>query len=219
MKKLLTLILLLLTTLTIKADVIVKVAPFTQIKNQYFRLGVERAVKKDPQFSFVVNMAKNIGITDAFWSNTPNGSMMGFFIFGNPLIDMNYRYNFDKCRYGYTIEPEVRMYFTTLDMQKFYWGAFSGASAQTIAYTFNSPFIAEQKTVYEKRYTAALGFQLGYQKYFGRNQNIVIDMYYGLGLKKRFIVGNLNTRTYGMPFLRSNISVGYRIQNKKEKLK
>lgn len=216
MKKTLLLFSIVLVSFAASAQLAIKYTPLVIFRNMKYTVHAEYLIPGTPRVSAAIGFSQNL---------FPKGSGFDNYA-GGTYFDQN----LDQSNAGFSIDPEVRMY-SRKNMEGIYFGLYSSQRfsssqldeyasyyqdpADTTSYIYANPTGGIQNL---NTHVAVYGFQVGYQKFFGPDDRILVDVYAGGGTKittRTFDAGNSaliggyqNSVTNGIA-ARLNFSIGF----------
>lgn len=218
MKKTILLVTVVLVSFAASAQLAIKYTPLVFFRNMKYTLHAEYLIPGTPRISAAIGFSQNLFPKGGGLDNYAGGTY--------------FQQNFDESNAGISIDPEVRMY-SRKNMEGIYFGLYSSqrfSSSQLDEYGDYYQDPVDSSYVYAnptggfqnvKTHVAVYGIQVGYQKFFGPDDRILIDVYAGGGTKittRNFEAGNNalvggyeNSVTNGIA-ARLNFSIGFLLQ-------
>ncbi len=215
MKKIILLVSIALVSLTAGAQLAIKYTPLVFFRNMKYTVHAEYMIPNSPRISAALGFSQNLFPKSSGLEDYAGGTY--------------FQQNLDNSNAGFSIDPEVRMY-TRKNMEGFYFGLYSSqrfSSSQLDEYAdrFMDP---ADSTYYYVNPTGGVqdlntrvsiyGAQIGYQKFQGKNDRFVIDVYVGGGTKitsrkysdgNSMLVGGFTNSVRNGVALRLNFSIGF----------
>ena len=202
-------------SLAASAQLAIKYTPLVFLRNMKYTVHAEYMIPNSPRISVALGFSENL---------VPKSS--GLENFGGGTY---FQRNLDKGNAGFSIDPEVRMY-TRKNMEGLYFGLYSSqrfSSNQLDEYTDylmdpvdSTYYYANPTGGFQNLNTrvSIYGAQIGYQKFQGKNDRFIIDVYAGGGTKitsrkysdgNSMLVGGFTNSVRNGIALRLNFSIGY----------
>jgi hypothetical protein len=190
MKKTLLLFSIVLVSFATSAQLAIKYTPLVFFRNMKYTVHAEYLIPGTPRVSAAIGFSQNLFPKGGGLDNYAGGTY--------------FEQNLDKSNAGFSIDPEVRMY-SRKNMEGIYFGLYSSqrfSSSQLDEYAdyYQDPvdstfYYANPTGGFQtvNTHVAVYGIQVGYQKFFGPDDRVLIDVYAGGGTKittRRFEDGN-----------------------------
>lgn len=216
MKKTILLISIALVSFAASAQLAIKYTPLVFLRNMKYTVHAEYMIPNSPRISVALGFSQNLFPKSSGLENMAGGTY--------------FQQNLDNSNAGISLDPEVRMY-TRKNMEGFYFGLYSSqrfSSNQldeftdyyqdpqdTTTYIYANPTGGFQNL--DTR-VSIYGAQIGYQKFQGKNDRFIIDVYAGGGTKitsrkytdgNSMLVGGFTNSVKNGAALRLNISIGF----------
>jgi hypothetical protein len=215
MKKTLLLFCVVLASFAASAQFAIKYTPLVFFRNMKYTVHAEYMIPNSPRISVALGFSDNLLPKSSGLENLAGGTY--------------FQQNLDNSNAGFSLDPEVRMY-TRKNMEGFYFGLYSSqrfSSSQLDEYT---DYLMDpvDSTYYYANPTGGVqnlntrvsiyGAQIGYQKFQGKNDRFIIDVYAGGGTKitsrkytdgNSMLVGGFTNSVRNGIALRLNFSIGY----------
>ena len=216
MKKTILLISIVLVSFSASAQLAIKYTPIVFLRNMKYTVHAEYLIPGTPRVSAAIGFSQNL---------FPKGSG-----FDNYAGGTYFEQNLDKSNAGFSIDPEVRMY-SRKNMEGIYFGLYSSQRfsnsqldeyasyyqdpTDTTSYIYANPTGGFQTV---KTHVAVYGIQVGYQKFFGSDDRVLVDVYAGGGTKittrtfedgNALLVGGYTNSVNNGVALRLNFSIGF----------
>jgi len=215
MKKSLLLFSVVLFTLSASAQFAIKYTPIVFFRNMKYTVHAEYMIPNSPRISVALGFSQNLIPKSSGLDNNGGGTY--------------FQQNLDNSNAGISLDPEVRIY-TRKNMEGFYFGLYSSqrfSSSQLDEYTDylmdpadSTYYYANPTGGFQNLNTrvSIYGAQIGYQKFQGKDDRFIIDVYAGGGTKitsRKYTDGNsllaggyVNEVKNGIA-LRLNFSIGF----------
>jgi hypothetical protein len=215
MKKSLLLFSIVLFTLSAGAQFAIKYTPIVFFRNMKYTVHAEYMIPNSPRISVALGFSQNLVPKSSGLENFAGGTY--------------FQQNTDNSNAGISLDPEVRMY-TRKNMEGFYFGLYSSqrfSSSQLDEYNDylmdpadSTYYFANPTGGFQNLNTrvSIYGAQIGYQKFQGKDDRFIIDVYAGGGTKitsRKYTDGNsmltggfTNSVKNGIA-LRLNFSIGF----------
>lgn len=215
MKKSLLLFSIVLFTLSASAQFAIKYTPIVFFRNMKYTVHAEYMIPNSPRISVALGFSQNLVPKSSGLENLAGGTY--------------FQQNTDNSNAGISLDPEVRIY-TRKNMEGFYFGLYSSqrfSSSQLDEYTDylmdpadSTYYYANPTGGFQNLNTrvSIYGAQIGYQKFQGKDDRFIIDVYAGGGTKitsRKYTDGNsmltggfTNSVKNGIA-LRLNFSIGF----------
>ena len=215
MKKSLLLFSVVLFTLSASAQFAIKYTPIVFFRNMKYTVHAEYMIPNSPRISVALGFSQNLIPKSSGLDNNGGGTY--------------FQQNLDNSNAGFSLDPEVRIY-TRKNMEGFYFGLYSSqrfSSSQLDEYTDylmdpadSTYYYANPTGGFQNLNTrvSIYGAQIGYQKFQGKDDRFIIDVYAGGGTKitsRKYTDGNsllaggyVNEVKNGIA-LRLNFSIGF----------
>ena len=215
MKKSLLLFSVVLFTLSASAQFAIKYTPIVFFRNMKYTVHAEYMIPNSPRISVALGFSQNLIPKSSGLDNNGGGTY--------------FQQNLDNSNAGISLDPEVRIY-TRKNMEGFYFGLYSSqrfSSSQLDEYTDylmdpadSTYYYANPTGGFQNLNTrvSIYGAQIGYQKFQGKDDRFIIDVYAGGGTKitsRKYTGGNsllaggyVNEVKNGIA-LRLNFSIGF----------
>ena len=215
MKKSLLLFSIVLFTLSASAQFAIKYTPLVFLRNMKYTVHAEYMIPNSPRISVALGFSQNLFPKSSGLDSKAGGTY--------------FQQNLNKSNAGISLDPEVRIY-TRKNMEGFYFGLYSSqrfSSSQLDEYTDYIMNPADSTYYYENptggfqdlnTRVSIYGAQIGYQKFQGKNDRFIIDVYAGGGTKitsRRYtngnsmLVGGYQNGVKNGIALRLNFSIGF----------
>jgi hypothetical protein len=217
MKKTILLFSIVLASFAANAQFAIKYTPIVFLRNMKYTVHAEYMIPNSPRISVALGFSQNLfpksSGQDA--DEAPRGNY--------------FEQNLDNSNAGISLDPEVRIY-TRKNMEGFYFGLYSSqrfSSSQLDEYTDylmdpadSTYYYANPTGGFQNLNTrvSIYGAQIGYQKFQGKDDRFIIDVYAGGGTKitsRKYTNGNsllaggyVNEVKNGIA-LRLNFSIGF----------
>jgi hypothetical protein len=215
MKKTILLVSIALISIATSAQLAIKYTPLVFLRNMKYTVHAEYMIPNSPRISVALGFSQNLIPKSSGLENMGGGTY--------------FQQNLDNSNAGISLDPEVRMY-TRKNMEGFYFGLYSSqrfSGSQLDEYTDylmdpvdSTYYYANPTGGFQNLNTrvSIYGAQIGYQKFQGKNDRFVIDVYAGGGTKitsRKYTDGNsmltggfTNSVRNGVA-LRLNFSIGF----------
>ncbi len=215
MKKTILLISIALVSFAASAQLAIKYTPLVFLRNMKYTVHAEYMIPNSPRISVALGFSKNL-----LPKSTGLDSLAGGTYFQQNTANSNA---------GFSLDPEVRMY-TRKNMEGFYFGLYSSqrfSSSQLDEYTDylmdpadSTYYYANPTGGFQNLSTrvSIYGAQIGYQKFQGKNDRFIIDVYAGGGTKitsrkytdgNSMLTGGFDNSVKSGIALRLNFSIGF----------
>ena len=217
MKKSLLLFSVVLFTLSASAQFAIKYTPIVFFRNMKYTVHAEYMIPNSPRISVALGFSQNLipKSSGQYASVAPMGNY--------------FEQNLDNSNAGISLDPEVRMY-TRKNMEGFYFGLYSSqrfSSSQLDEYTDylmdpadSTYYYANPTGGFQNLNTrvSIYGAQIGYQKFQGKDDRFIIDVYAGGGTKitsrkysdgNSMLSGGYVNEVKNSIALRLNFSIGF----------
>jgi len=215
MKKSLLFLSIVLFSLSASAQFAIKYTPLVFLRNMKYTVHAEYMIPNSPRISVALGFSQNL---------IPKSS--GLENFGGGTY---FQRNLNKGNAGFSIDPEVRMY-TRKNMEGLYFGLYSSQRFSSSSLDEYADYLMNpvDSTYYYANPTGGVqnlntrvsiyGAQIGYQKFQGKNDRFIIDVYAGVGAKitsrkysdgNSMLAGGLTNSVRNGAALRLNFSIGY----------
>jgi hypothetical protein len=215
MKKTILLFCIVLASFAASAQFAIKYTPLVFFRNMKYTVHAEYMIPNSPRVSVALGFSQNLFPKSSGLEDYAGGTY--------------FQQNLDNSDAGFSIDPEVRLY-TRKNMEGFYFGLYSSqrfSSSQLDEYAdrFMDPadstyYYANPTGGFQNLNTrvSIYGAQIGYQKFQGKNDRFIIDVYAGGGTKitsrkysdgNSMLVGGYTNGVKNGIALRLNFSIGY----------
>ena len=215
MKKSLLLFSIVLFTLSASAQFAIKYTPIVFFRNMKYTVHAEYMIPNSPRISVAMGFSQNLVPKSSGLENLAGGTY--------------FQQNTDNSNAGISLDPEVRIY-TRKNMEGFYFGLYSSqrfSSNQLDEYTDylmdpadSTYYYANPTGGFQNLNTrvSIYGAQIGYQKFQGKNDRFIIDVYAGGGTKitsrkytdgNSMLTGGFDNSVKSGIALRLNFSIGF----------
>ena len=215
MKKSLLFLSIVLFALSANAQFAIKYTPVVFLRNMKYTVHAEYMIPNSPRISVALGFSENL---------VPKSS--GLENFGGGTY---FQRNLNNGNAGFSIDPEVRMY-TRKNMEGFYFGLYSSQRFSSSSFDEFADYLMDpaDSTYYYANPTGGVqnlntrvsiyGAQIGYQKFQGKSDRFIIDVYAGGGTKitsrkytdgNSMLVGGFTNSVRNGVALRLNFSIGY----------
>ena len=215
MKKTILLFSIVLASFAASAQFAIKYTPLVFLRNMKYTVHAEYMIPNSPRISVALGFSQNLFPKSSGLDSTAGGTY--------------FQQNLNKSNAGISLDPEVRVY-TRKNMEGFYFGLYSSqrfSSSQLDEYTDYIMNPADSTYYYENptggfqdlnTRVSIYGAQIGYQKFQGKNDRFIIDVYAGGGTKitsRRYtngnsmLVGGYQNGVKNGIALRLNFSIGF----------
>ena len=215
MKKSLLLFSIVLFTLSASAQFAIKYTPIVFFRNMKYTVHAEYMIPNSPRISVALGFSQNLIPKSSGLDNNGGGTY--------------FQQNLDNSNAGFSLDPEVRIY-TRKNMEGFYFGLYSSQRFSSSQLDEYNDYLMDpaDSTYYYANPTGGFqnlntrvsiyGAQIGYQKFQGKDDRFIIDVYAGGGTKitsRKYTNGNtllaggyVNEVKNGIA-LRLNFSIGF----------
>jgi hypothetical protein len=215
MKKSLLLFSIVLLTLSASAQFAIKYTPIVFFRNMKYTVHAEYMIPNSPRISVAMGFSQNLVPKSSGLENLAGGTY--------------FQQNTDNSNAGISLDPEVRIY-TRKNMEGFYFGLYSSQRFSSNQLDEYNDYLMDpaDSTYYYANPTGGFqnlntrvsiyGAQIGYQKFQGKDDRFIIDVYAGGGTKitsRKYTDGNsmltggfTNSVKNGIA-LRLNFSIGF----------
>jgi hypothetical protein len=215
MKKSLLLFSVVLFTLSASAQFAIKYTPIVFFRNMKYTVHAEYMIPNSPRISVAMGFSQNLVPKSSGLENLAGGTY--------------FQQNTDNSNAGISLDPEVRIY-TRKNMEGFYFGLYSSQRFSSNQLDEYNDYLMDpaDSTYYYANPTGGFqnlntrvsiyGAQIGYQKFQGKDDRFIIDVYAGGGTKitsRKYTDGNsmltggfTNSVKNGIA-LRLNFSIGF----------
>jgi hypothetical protein len=215
MKKSLLLFSIVLFTLSASAQFAIKYTPIVFFRNMKYTVHAEYMIPNSPRISVAMGFSQNLVPKSSGLENLAGGTY--------------FQQNTDNSNAGISLDPEVRIY-TRKNMEGFYFGLYSSQRFSSNQLDEYNDYLMDpaDSTYYYANPTGGFqnlntrvsiyGAQIGYQKFQGKDDRFIIDVYAGGGTKitsRKYTDGNsmltggfTNSVKNGIA-LRLNFSIGF----------
>jgi hypothetical protein len=215
MKKSLLLFSVVLFTLSASAQFAIKYTPIVFFRNMKYTVHAEYMIPNSPRISVAMGFSQNLVPKSSGLENLAGGTY--------------FQQNTDNSNAGISLDPEVRIY-TRKNMEGFYFGLYSSQRFSSNQLDEYNDYLKDpaDSTYYYANPTGGFqnlntrvsiyGAQIGYQKFQGKDDRFIIDVYAGGGTKitsRKYTDGNsllaggyVNEVKNGIA-LRLNFSIGF----------
>ena len=222
MKKTILLFSIVLASFASSAQFAIKYTPIVFFRNMKYTVHAEYMIPNSPRISVALGFSQNLIPKSSGLVNSAGGTY--------------FQQNLDNSNAGFSLDPEVRMY-TRKNMEGFYFGLYSSqrfSSSQLDEYTDylmdpadSTYYYANPTGGFQNLNTrvSIYGAQIGYQKFQGKDDRFIIDVYAGGGTKitsRKYTDGNsllaggyVNEVKNGIA-LRLNFSIGFLLSTGEE---
>jgi len=215
MKKTILLFCIVLASFAASAQFAIKYTPLVFFRNMKYTVHAEYMIPNSPRISVALGFSKNL---------IPKSSGLETYAGGT-----YFQQNLNNSHAGFSLDPEVRIY-TRKNMEGLYFGLYSSqrfSSSQLDEYTDylmdpadSTYYYANPTGGFQNLNTrvSIYGAQIGYQKFQGKNDRFIIDVYAGGGTKitsrkytdgNSMLVGGYTNSVKNGVALRLNFSIGY----------
>ena len=215
MKKTILLFSIVLASFAASAQFAIKYTPIVFFRNMKYTVHAEYMIPNSPRISVALGYSENLIPKSSGLDNLAGGTY--------------FSQNLDNSNAGFSLDPEVRMY-TRKNMEGFYFGLYSSqrfSSSSLDEYTDYLMDPADSSYYYANPTGGVLnlntrvsiyGAQIGYQKFQGKNDRFIIDVYAGGGTKitsrkytdgNSMLLGGFTNSEKNSIALRLNFSIGY----------
>jgi hypothetical protein len=215
MKKSLLLFSIVLASFAASAQFAIKYTPIVFFRNMKYTVHAEYMIPNSPRISVALGFSQNLIPKSSGLDNLAGGTY--------------FSQNLDNSNAGFSLDPEVRMY-TRKNMEGFYFGLYSSQRFSSSQLDEYNDYLMDpvDSTYYYANPTGGFqnlntrvsiyGAQIGYQKFQGKDDRFIIDVYAGGGTKitsRKYTNGNsllaggyVNEVKNGIA-LRLNFSIGF----------
>ena len=222
MKKTILLFSIVLASFASSAQFAIKYTPIVFFRNMKYTVHAEYMIPNSPRISVALGFSKNLLPKSSGLDSLAGGTY--------------FQQNTTNSNAGFSLDPEVRMY-TRKNMEGFYFGLYSSqrfSSNQLDEYTDylmdpadSTYYYANPTGGFQNLNTrvSIYGAQIGYQKFQGKDDRFIIDVYAGGGTKitsRKYTAGNsmltggfTNSVKNGIA-LRLNFSIGFLLSTGEE---
>jgi len=222
MKKSLLLFSIVLLTLSASAQFAIKYTPIVFFRNMKYTVHAEYMIPNSPRISVAMGFSQNLVPKSSGLENLAGGTY--------------FQQNTDNSNAGISLDPEVRIY-TRKNMEGFYFGLYSSQRFSSNQLDEYNDYLMDpaDSTYYYANPTGGFqnlntrvsiyGAQIGYQKFQGKDDRFIIDVYAGGGTKitsRKYTDGNsmltggfTNSVKNGIA-LRLNFSIGFLLSTGEE---
>jgi hypothetical protein len=222
MKKSLLLFSVVLFTLSASAQFAIKYTPIVFFRNMKYTVHAEYMIPNSPRISVAMGFSQNLVPKSSGLENLAGGTY--------------FQQNTDNSNAGISLDPEVRIY-TRKNMEGFYFGLYSSQRFSSNQLDEYNDYLMDpaDSTYYYANPTGGFqnlntrvsiyGAQIGYQKFQGKDDRFIIDVYAGGGTKitsRKYTDGNsmltggfTNSVKNGIA-LRLNFSIGFLLSTGEE---
>jgi hypothetical protein len=222
MKKSLLLFSIVLFTLSASAQFAIKYTPIVFFRNMKYTVHAEYMIPNSPRISVAMGFSQNLVPKSSGLENLAGGTY--------------FQQNTDNSNAGISLDPEVRIY-TRKNMEGFYFGLYSSQRFSSNQLDEYNDYLMDpaDSTYYYANPTGGFqnlntrvsiyGAQIGYQKFQGKDDRFIIDVYAGGGTKitsRKYTDGNsmltggfTNSVKNGIA-LRLNFSIGFLLSTGEE---
>jgi len=215
MKKTILLFSIVLASFAASAQFAIKYTPIVFFRNMKYTVHAEYMIPNSPRISVALGYSENLIPKSSGLDNLAGGTY--------------FSQNLDNSNAGFSLDPEVRMY-TRKNMEGFYFGLYSSqrfSSSSLDEYTDYLMDPADSSYYYANptggvqnlnTRVSIYGAQIGYQKFQGKNDRFIIDVYAGGGTKitsrkytdgNSMLLGGFTNSEKNSIALRLNFSIGY----------
>lgn len=215
MKKTLLLFCVVLASFAASAQFAIKYTPLVFFRNMKYTVHAEYMIPNSPRISVALGISENLIPKSSGLDNYGGGTY--------------FQQNLDNSKAGFSLDPEVRMY-SRKNMEGFYFGLYSSqrfSSSQLDEFTDylmdpvdSTYYYANPTGGFQNLNTrvSIYGAQIGFQKFQGKNDRFIIDVYAGGGTKitsrkysdgNSMLVGGYENGVKRGIALRLNFSIGY----------
>ena len=220
MKKSLLLFSVVLFTLSASAQFAIKYTPLVFLRNMKYTVHAEYMIPNSPRISVALGFSQNLVPKSSGLENYAGGTY--------------FQRNLNSGNAGFSIDPEVRIY-TRKNMEGLYFGLYSSQRFSSSSLDEYTDYLMDpvDSTYYYANPTGGVqnlntrvsiyGAQIGYQKFQGKDDRFIIDVYAGGGTKitsrkysdpaastgNSMLVGGFTNSVKSGIALRLNFSIGF----------
>jgi hypothetical protein len=215
MKKAILLISIVLVSFAASAQFAIKYTPLVFLRNMKYTVHAEYMIPNSPRISVALGFSQNLVPKSSGLENYGGGTY--------------FQRNLDNGNAGFSIDPEVRMY-TRKNMEGLYFGLYSSQRFSSSSLDEYTDYLMDpvDSTYYYANPTGGVqdlntrvsiyGAQIGYQKFQGKDDRFIIDVYAGGGTKittrkysdgNSMLVGGFSNSVKSGIALRLNFSIGF----------
>ena len=215
MKKTILLFSIVLASFAASAQFAIKYTPVVFLRNMKYTVHAEYMIPNSPRISVALGFSQNLIPKSSGIDNYSGGTY--------------FQQNLNNSNAGISLDPEVRIY-TRKNMEGLYFGLYSSQRFSSSSLDEYTDYLMDpvDSTYYYANPTGGVqdlntrvsiyGAQIGYQKFQGKDDRFIIDVYAGGGTKitsrkytdgNSMLVGGFANSTKNGIALRLNFSIGF----------
>lgn len=215
MKKTILLFSIVLASFAASAQFAIKYTPIVFLRNMKYTVHAEYMIPNSPRISVALGFSQNLIPKSSGIDNYSGGTY--------------FQQNLNNSNAGISLDPEVRIY-TRKNMEGLYFGLYSSQRFSSSSLDEYNDYLMDpvDSTYYYANPTGGVqdlntrvsiyGAQIGYQKFQGKDDRFIIDVYAGGGTKitsrkytdgNSMLVGGYGNSTKSSIALRLNFSIGF----------
>ncbi len=215
MKKTILLFSIVLASFAASAQFAIKYTPIVFLRNMKYTVHAEYMIPNSPRISVALGFSQNLIPKSSGLENLAGGTY--------------FQQNLNNSNAGFSLDPEVRIY-TRKNMEGLYFGLYSSQRFSSSSLDEYNDYLMDpvDSTYYYANPTGGVqdlntrvsiyGAQIGYQKFQGKDDRFIIDVYAGGGTKitsrkytdgNSMLVGGFANSTKNGIALRLNFSIGF----------
>ena len=215
MKKTILLFSIVLASFAASAQFAIKYTPIVFLRNMKYTVHAEYMIPNSPRISVALGFSQNLIPKSSGIDNYSGGTY--------------FQQNLNNSNAGISLDPEVRIY-TRKNMEGLYFGLYSSQRFSSSSLDEYTDYLMDpvDSTYYYANPTGGVqdlntrvsiyGAQIGYQKFQGKDDRFIIDVYAGGGTKitsrkytdgNSMLVGGFANSTKNGIALRLNFSIGF----------